>query len=258
MSLNNSKTAEIIELHKQGKSQNEIAATTGVNKVYVNNIISTFTAIAAQNLAGTTTHTFTSSPVKDENASSSENYYQGKRIKDLEDALDEKKKQLSEASGKLEKLKLEHQALQLAHDTVEAKHEFEKNTLIQQQNFNQNKGLSGTLDKVLNNEKILDKLLLLAEAKLVGGQQMAAAEPAHPMLNDVEHGSKIREMLQVFASFKTADEIEAMYLLLGAFCMQPGLLQKVSNQTIAYLQKLEEDKNKTQTNLPDATIPSNN
>lgn len=255
MTVTKEKANEIVALHIADKSQNEIVAITGMNKVYVNNVINAY--LAFKDIQGNTPGNLSGialQPIRQEvpvNDTSAANYYNTKRIGDLEEQLAEIKRNNNTLQNEYDTLRKQHNELLINHRTIEQRHELEKNAIIQQNQLTQTKGLSGFLDKTLNNEKVIDRLLMFADYKLMGGggqpNQAAAAQPVHPLINDatvvndITVGTMIREILDVFSSYK-AEDIADLYRLVGSFCMKPGLLQKVSQETTAYVQKMEQLK----------------
>lgn len=244
----------------KGKPLDEIVKETGVSKPYVHaicNLEDPTTLLGLQQKESFNGSTAGRIPeTRQWNESSSvEVEYKNRRIRDLEDERDELRKKLSDANTELASLEKKHALLVIDHATIEQKHQYEKDNLIAQQNLKQTSGLNGLTDKVLvpilNNEKVVDALLLGITAKLTGGlpapTNQQEQEPLHPLINDPEVGTLVREIFEVSKRFDKS-EIPHLHNLYACFMVAPGLLTSVSKKTVDFLEAKQKQAQPTKEN----------
>lgn len=263
MNITEDKKQEIIRLRLAGKSQNQITLITGVSKPYVNAICSELEAsdkaisglgIGPNNMQQPVQQPVVRPSYYPENSSLAELRYKEQRISDLELQLKDLKNDLNKLSVEHTTLQKEHATLLIEHKSIEAKHQYEKDNIVAQNNFSQKSSLDGLMDKVvtpiLNNPKLVDAISIGLIHKLSGGgqqPQQQIQQPTgynHPLINTPETGTQIQEVLEVFKQFN-AQEIEKLHTLFGVFMMERGMINSVTNSAVDYLQKKQQQQQST-------------
>lgn len=272
MNVTNEQKALILRLRKAGKSLNDIAKETGINKPYVQAVCNDFTLAALNGLNGLedlTTPNLTLFPLSQKqesliktaqrpaenwqyppNYQSGETTYLNSRIKDLESDRTDLRKRLNDTENELATTKKEFALQTIDFKSLEKQHQLEKNDLISQHNLALNgkpSALNGLIDKITSNDKVTEIAMTAIMAKLLGtAPQMAAVEAPQFMLhasqNEPEHAQIIAEITEFIGAIKPA-ELKSLHTLLALFIGFPNLIFKAEETVVAYVNKKRTETN---------------
>jgi hypothetical protein len=245
MNISKEQQEEILRLRAAGFSYDKIMAKTGVSKPFVYAVCNPAVDNDALNgiePAPVAAYVHKTAPQDWRHSGTAELEYKDRRIKDLEQTVSELKSTLNKKDTDLATLEKEHSLLLIDHKSVEQKHQYQMDNLINQHQYKQTTGLSGFADKVFSNDKVIETLMLGIAAKL-GAAPAAPAQQTlpdlHPLINDPHVGTLIKEIYEVFKTYN-ANDIEPLHTLFGAFLAMPGLLKKTSDSAVAFIEKAKQ------------------